>query len=79
METKVKRAKPTSHSKQNATRATISAPHLRGELALMMIALLGILALVASFQTGAMPVLEKVLPLVTLVFGYFFGQRLGSA
>jgi hypothetical protein len=41
--------------------------------------LLGILALVASFQTGAMPVLEKVLPLVTLVFGYFFGQRLGSA
>jgi len=37
--------------------------------------LIAFIALVAVFQYGAMPVLDKVLPIVTLAFGFFFGQR----
>lgn len=44
-------------------------------LALMMGALLIVLALAAVLQPTAGAVLDKVLPLLTLVLGYFFGQE----
>ncbi len=47
----------------------------RRELALLMTGLVGVIALVAVFQDGAMPVLDKVLPFLTLAFGWFFGQQ----
>jgi fatty acid desaturase len=47
----------------------------RRELALIVTGLITVIALVAVFQNGAMPVLDKVLPMVTLAFGFFFGQR----
>jgi hypothetical protein len=40
-----------------------------------MTGLVVIVALVAAYQEGAMPVLDKILPLVTLALGFFFGQR----
>jgi hypothetical protein len=40
-----------------------------------MTVLLVIIALVAAFQMGAMTVLDKMLPLVAIIFGFFFGHR----
>lgn len=67
--------------------ATPDAPHkseqdtttadVRNHLAIMMTALLVILALVAAVQTGAMPVIQVLLPLVGTIFGFFFGYRVG--
>jgi hypothetical protein len=34
-----------------------------------------IIALIAALQIGAMPVLDKLLPLVAIIFGFFFGRR----
>lgn len=69
----------TSDDEKNATseerRAMEEAHRIRRELALTMTGLIAVIALVAVFQSGAMPVLDKVLPLVTLAFGFFFGQR----
>jgi uncharacterized protein YacL len=48
---------------------------IRRELALIITGLVVVIALVASFQIGAMPVLDKVLPLVTLIVGFFFGHK----
>lgn len=48
---------------------------IRRELALIIVGLVVIIALVASFQIGAMTVLDKVLPLVTLIVGFFFGHK----
>lgn len=48
---------------------------IRRELALIIVGLAVVIALVASFQIGAMPVLDKVLPLVTLIVGFFFGHK----
>jgi hypothetical protein len=50
---------------------------VRRDLAVIITGLVVIVALVAAFQNGAMPVLDKVLPLVMLAFGFFFGHRAG--
>jgi hypothetical protein len=47
-------------------------------LALIIIGLVSIIALVAVFQSGAMPVLDKFLPLATLALGFFFGQQVAK-
>jgi len=48
---------------------------VRRDLAVIITSLVVVVALVAAFQNGAMPVLDKVLPLVMLAFGFFFGHR----
>jgi hypothetical protein len=48
---------------------------IRRDLALIVTGLLVVIALVAAFQIGAMPVLDKMLPLVAIIFGFFFGHR----
>jgi hypothetical protein len=53
----------------------IVVEYLRRDLALIVTGLLVVIVIVATFQAGAMPVLDKMLPLVTLIFGFFFGQR----
>ena len=53
-------------------------PYLRRDLALIVTGLVVIVAIVASFQIGAMPVLDKILPLVTLLLGFFFGPRVSK-
>ena len=51
------------------------AAQLRRELALIVTGIVSVIALIASLQVGAMPVLDKMLPLVAIIFGFFFGQR----
>lgn len=48
---------------------------MRRNLALVVTLLLVVVALVAAFQIGAMPVLDKLLPLIAVVFTFFFGQK----
>lgn len=48
-------------------------------LALMMGALFIVLALAAVVQPAAEPVLNKVMPLLTMVLGYFFGRGVQRA
>ncbi len=50
----------------------------RRELALIIIGLVSVIALVAAFQNGAMPVLDNFLPLATLAVGFFFGQQVAK-
>jgi hypothetical protein len=65
-----KRVSVTSGHSEN-----ITADRLRRDLALAATGLLVIIALIAAFQIGAMPVLDKLLPLVAIIFGFFFGRR----
>lgn len=55
----------------NGLKATL----IRRDLALIVTGLVVAVALIATFQSGALPVLDKILPLVTLAFGFFFGHR----
>lgn len=54
-----------------------SAISTRNGLALLVAALVATISLVAAIQNGAMPVLDKILPLLTLAFGFYFGQQSG--
>jgi hypothetical protein len=65
-----KRVSVTSGHSEN-----IAADRLRRDLAFAATGLLVIIALIAVFQIGAMPVLDKLLPLVAIIFGFFFGRR----
>lgn len=47
----------------------------RRELALILVGFIVIVALVAVVESGAMPILDKFLPAIMLVLGFFFGQR----
>jgi hypothetical protein len=51
------------------------APRVRQILALIFTGLIAIIAIIAAAQIGAMPVLDKMLPLVTLILGFFFGRN----
>lgn len=75
---------------QNATQTTHEEPIDRPEpptsddqtrfyLALVMATLVAVLALTSVVQPSASTVLDKVLPLLTLVLGYFFGQKVRRA
>lgn len=48
---------------------------IRRELALILVGFIVIVALVAVVQSGAMSILDKFLPAIMLVLGFFFGQR----
>jgi len=69
----------TNNDEKNLTeqddKADVATQRTRRELALIIIGLVGVIALVAVFQNGAMPVLDKFLPLATLAAGFFFGQQ----
>jgi hypothetical protein len=47
----------------------------RRELAWAITGLLIIVSVIAACQKGALPVLDKVLPLAAIIFGFFFGHR----
>jgi hypothetical protein len=49
-------------------------PTFRGILAIIVIGLIVFISILASFREAALPVLEKVLPLATLIVGFFFGR-----
>ena len=68
---------PSQSDKQvvEALHEDSSAVRIRRDLALIMTGLLVVMALVAAFQIGAMPVLDKMLPLIAIVFGFFFGHK----
>jgi hypothetical protein len=66
----VHREEPTPPSPDDRTRLY---------LALMVGALFIVLALVAVVQPTASAVLDKVLPLLTMVLGYFFGREVQRA
>lgn len=51
-------------------------PKTTSQIALIVTGLLVFVAILASFQTDAMSVLDKVETLVGVVFGYYFGRVL---
>jgi hypothetical protein len=53
----------------------MAASHIRRDLAIAFTVLLVIIAVMAALQNGAMPVLDKLLPLVAIIFGFFFGHK----
>lgn len=59
----------------NPKQRNITAAHIRRDLAMAITILLIIVAMIAAFQIGAMPVLDKVLPLAAIIFGFFFGHK----
>lgn len=67
--------RPTPGRKSRNVEEAHSNARLRGQLAWIVTILFVGLALTAAYQAGAMPVLEKLLPLVALIFGFFFGTR----
>ena len=48
-------------------------------LAIMVATLVAVLALVAVVQPSASAVLDKLMPLLTMVIGFFFGQQVQRA
>jgi hypothetical protein len=68
----------TASKRRNDSQKTFSAARIRRDLALIATILVVVLAVVASIQDGAMPVLEKLLPLVAMIFGFFFASKGGS-
>jgi len=69
---------PSSHSDgvQSTNRESIeSALSTRNGLAYFLAVLVAIISLVAAIQNDAMSVLDKILPLLTLAFGFYFGQQ----
>jgi hypothetical protein len=48
---------------------------IRRELALILVGFIVIVALIAVAQAGATPILDKFLPAIMLVLGFFFGQK----
>jgi hypothetical protein len=55
--------------------STESALSTRNGLAYFLAVLVAVISLVAAFQKDAMSVLDKILPLLTLAFGFYFGQQ----
>jgi hypothetical protein len=53
----------------------VASLHTRRELTRAVTSLLIILSVIAAFQKGALPVLDKLLPLVAIIFGFFFGHK----
>jgi hypothetical protein len=70
--------KPSASKKRESGQEVVSANQIRRDLALIATALLVVLAVVASIQDGAMPVFEKLLPLVAMIFGFFFARKGGG-
>lgn len=48
---------------------------IRRELALILVGFIVIVASIAVMESGAMPILDKFLPAIMLILGFFFGQR----
>ena len=69
----IKPARPIRPGREDS-----AASRIRRNLAIMVTALLIVIALIATFQIGAMPVLDKLLPLVAIIFGLFYGHRAGK-
>ena len=65
----------TKRIKAEPKQEDYGAAQLRRELALIVTGIVSAIALIASLQVGAMPVLDKMLPLVAIIFGFFFGHR----
>ena len=53
----------------------MTAMSIRRELALILVGFIVVVALIAVMQSGAMPILDKFLPAIMLVIGFFFGQK----
>ena len=51
---------------------------VRYQIAILMIMLLMLIALLAAVQTGALSVLQLLLPLIGTIFGFFFGYKVGK-
>lgn len=73
--------KPKSHSPKKRIRNTKSeqdnavTSRIRRELAVLAAILLVIISTIAAFQNGAMPVLDKLFPLLVVVFAFFFESK----
>ena len=64
-----------SHDEEHNSPSPSPDDRARFYLALMVATLVAVLALVAVVQPSAGAVLDKVLPLLTMVIGFFFGQQ----
>ena len=70
--------KRSASKKRESDQEAAPANRIRRDLALIATILLVVLAVVASIQGGAMPVFEKLLPLVAMIFGFFFARKGGG-
>jgi hypothetical protein len=66
----------TSRDEKRETNNTdATAMSIRRELALILVGFIVVVALIAVVQSGATPILDKFLPAIMLVLGFFFGQK----
>ena len=56
---------------------TSTDDHIRRVLVYMLVMLIPAMALITVFMPTGGPVLDKLLPILALVVGYFFGSRVG--
>ena len=65
----------TTEPKEPAAKTPDSeTTNVRTHIAIMMVSLLIVLALVAAVQTGALSVLQLILPLIGAIIGFYFGR-----
>jgi hypothetical protein len=64
---------PTPRVRPQKTPDT-EAGNVRNHLAIMVVSLLVVLALVAAVQSGALPVLQYLSPIIGAIFGFYFGR-----
>ena len=66
--------KPQPPNEQNQEEAT--SHRARRELAWAVTGLLIVVSVIAALQKGALPVLDKVLPLAAIIFGFFLETKI---
>jgi hypothetical protein len=73
-----KPTRPTHHSTKIVS-PLLSTNGIRGWLAMCITLLVSIVALFAAHETSADGVFGKLLPILTLVLGYYFGKGMAEA
>jgi hypothetical protein len=66
---------PNHGNRNSYDRGEVTVLRIRRELALILVGFIVVVALIAVMQSGAMPILDKFLPAIMLVLGFFFGQK----
>jgi hypothetical protein len=72
-----KTRKPTNPRRSIKKKDDGGTNEVRNHLAVLITSLLVILALIAAIQSGAMTVIQLLLPLVGTIFGFYFGYKAG--
>jgi fatty acid desaturase len=63
----------TTPKKRRSTRP--SEEHVRGNLVYIVTGLIALVCIVTMIYPETMPILDKLIPMLTLVLGYYFGYK----